>query len=224
MGFADLPQPLLDQLPPERHDLVGMAEVQEPLEAVPDRAVVGDVAFVVPVVLPGGLGRDLPDLAAGLRDELIDVPFLERDPLAEFLVDLGEAPHERPGEVGQLALRLVADVLLDLGVPVGRDGRPLARASFGCGPCGPGTSPPRRRPTGIRPRRPRPNPRRRRHRGPRRPAPPIAGRPRRRAGRPVRRRRPADTRPRRPRRACSGCPRGRCRRIRATRASAPAPA
>ena len=68
-----------------------MAEFQEPLEAMPDPAVVRDVPFIGPVVPPGRLGRDLPDLAAGLRDESPDVPFLERDPLAELLVDLGEA-------------------------------------------------------------------------------------------------------------------------------------
>ena len=73
---------------------------------MPDLAVVRDVPFTGPVVLPGGLGRHLPDLAAGLRDESPDVPFLERDSLAELLVDLGKGSDQRPDEVGQLTLDL----------------------------------------------------------------------------------------------------------------------
>ena len=108
-----------------------MAEFQQPLEAMPDAAVVGDVPFIIPVVPPGRLGRDLPDLVAGLLEQSIDVPFLECDPLAKLLVDFGKASRQGPDKVGQFALRLCAEVLLDLVVPVCRSafGRPNSRGS-----------------------------------------------------------------------------------------------
>src|SRR5262249_25952504 len=127
VSFTDLAQALSEEFPPQGHDLVSMAEFQEPLEAMLDLAVVRDVPFTGPVVAPGGLGRHLPDLVSGLRDESRDVPFLERDPLAELLVDLGKAPGQRPDEVGQLILRFFAEVLFDLVVPVDRAALPSRR-------------------------------------------------------------------------------------------------
>src|SRR5947209_8358229 len=102
-----------------------MTELEELLETMLDPAVVRGIAFVAPRVLPGRLGRDVPNLPSRFGEKLRDIPFLKGNLLTEFLVDLGESPHQRPGEVSQLALRFAAKVLLDLVVPVDVAGRML---------------------------------------------------------------------------------------------------